>query len=232
MVTKKRPWIVTEHSPIKKLEDNLWVVEGMVPGAPIYRRMSIIKMADGSLLFYHAIPLTDAEIAQVRAWGRPSYLVVPHDQHCIDAESFREKLGLKVFGPKSCEAKLRARLELGGTLEDFPNDATVTVEAVPGNKFGEAMVKVKSGPRLNLLFADVIQNNPPETALLFRILGFAGGPKVVPAYRMLFLKDRSAVRAYFERCAALPGLARLIPFHGTIVEKDVSDALRSVAARL
>src|SRR5579859_7061935 len=32
MAKPSRPWIVTKHGPIVKLEDNLWVVEGEVPG--------------------------------------------------------------------------------------------------------------------------------------------------------------------------------------------------------
>jgi hypothetical protein len=232
MAAKKRPWTVTDHT-LKKLEDNLWIVEGMVPGVPIHRRMSIIKMADGALLFYHAIPLTDAELAEVSAWGRPAYLVVAHHQHCIDANAFAEKLGLKVFAPQACERQVRERVALSGTLDTFPNDDTVSVEAVPGSKFGEAMVKVKSGAHVNLLFADVIQNNPTgETKLLFRLLGFAGGPKVVPAYRMLFINDRPAVKAYIEECASLPALSRVIPFHGTIVEQNAGHSLRAAVASL
>src|SRR5216684_8278099 len=50
MAKPPRPWIVTKHGPIEKLEDNLWVVAGDVPGIPFRRRMSIIKRADGTLL--------------------------------------------------------------------------------------------------------------------------------------------------------------------------------------
>jgi hypothetical protein len=46
MAKAPRPWIVTRHGPIEKLEDNLWVVEGDVPGVPFRRRMSIIRRGD------------------------------------------------------------------------------------------------------------------------------------------------------------------------------------------
>src|SRR3954467_15539167 len=114
-----RPWIVTRHDPIEKLEDNLWAVQGDVPGIPFKRRMFIIKRSDGTLMFFGmAIPLEDELLAEITAWGRPSFLVVTHDQHMIDARGFAEKLGLKVYGPKPCEAKMRARVELAGVLED------------------------------------------------------------------------------------------------------------------
>ena len=50
-MTKPRPWIVTPHGAIEKLEDNLWAVQGDVPGVPFKRRMFIIKRSDGSLMF-------------------------------------------------------------------------------------------------------------------------------------------------------------------------------------
>ncbi len=233
MPKEKRGWIVTKHGPLQKIDENLWVVDGDVPGVPIKRRMCIIKMVDGSLLFFHAIPLDEATLEQVKALGRPAYLVVGHDQHCIDARSFQEKLGLRAYGPKAREDKLRERIELAGTLEDFPSDANVTVESVPGTKLGEAMITVRSGDRVSLLFSDVIQNNPKETtALLFRLMGFGGGPKVVWVFRKLFVKDRPRLKTAVENWSGLPGLRRIVPFHGTIVENGASNALADAAASL
>ncbi len=163
MAKKPRPWIVTRHDAIEKLEDNLWSVCGDVPGIPFTRRMFIIKRADGSLMFYGmAIPLEETALAEVTAWGRPAILLVTHDQHMIDARPFAEKLGLRVYGPKPCEAKMRARAEIAGLLEDAPGDPTVEIVAVDGAKTGEPAVIVRSsgGQRVSLLVSDVIQNNP------------------------------------------------------------------------
>jgi hypothetical protein len=232
MAKEKRGWIVTKHGPLQKLEDNLWCVDGDVPGVPIKRRMCIIRMQDGSLLFFHAIPVDDATLEQIKALGKPAYLVVGHDQHAIDANAFQQKLGLKAYGPAACEAKLRERFDLTGTLETFPKDATVTVESVPGTKYGETVVTVRSGGRTSLLFADVIQNSPKEaTSLLFRMMGFAGGPKVVWLFRKLFMKDRSALKSALDKLAGQPNL-RIVPFHGAIVENDGSKALSEAAAAL
>ena len=235
MARAKREWIVTRHDPIQKLDDNLWVVEGDVPGAPIKRRMSIVKRADGSLVFFHAIPLEEKALEEVKAWGTPSYLVLGHHHHAMDAGAFREKLALKAYGPRACEAKLRERVELAGTLESFPSDSTIRVESAPGTKSGETVAIVSSGggERVSILFTDVIQNNPKESTLwFFRALGFAGGPKVVWMFRTFFLKDAAALKAGLENWAALPGLHRLVPCHGTIVERDAASALKAAAAAL
>ncbi len=231
----ERDWTVTRHDPIEKLDDNLWAVQGYVPGARFFRRMCIVRRSDGSLLFFHAIPLEETALREVLAWGKPAFLVVGHDQHCIDARPFAHRLGLRVFGPSRRAERIRQRVELAGTLEDLPADPTVSVAGLPGSKLGESAVVVRSGggTRLSLLLSDVVQNSPSETLpWLFRALGFAGGPKVVPAYRLLFVQDRAAVKAKLAEWAALPGLERLVPCHGAIVTKGAPEALAAAAAAL
>ena len=117
-----RPWTVLPHGPIEKLDANLWTVAGDLPRVPVkgIRRMSIVRRSDGSLLFFHAIPLDQKTLAEVREWGQPAVLVVPHDQHTVDARAFAEKLALRVFGPTLNEKKLRPRVDLAGTLEQRP----------------------------------------------------------------------------------------------------------------
>jgi hypothetical protein len=229
-----RPWIVTKHSPIEKLEDNLWIVEGDVPGLPFSRRMSIVKRSDGTLLFFNAMPLEEPLLEEVKAWGKPSMLVVPHDQHMIDARPFAEKLELRVYGPKACEAKMRERADIAGTLEAIPPDPAVQIEPVPGVKNGEpALAVTSSGGRVSLLLADVIMNLRKESIGLFpRMMGFAGSAKVVPVFRMMFLKDKKALKSQFQRWADLSGLTRIVPCHGDVVSGDASQALRQASATL
>ena len=233
MAKARRGWIVTKHGPLQKIDDNLWAVEGRVPGVPLHRRMVIARKGDGSLVFFHAIPLDDKTLEEVRALGKPAYLVLGHHQHAIDAHAFQQKLELQAYGPKACEAELRQRVELAGTLETFPSDPTIGVESVPGTKLGEAMMAVRSGDRSSLMFSDVIQNNPKEsTPLFFRMMGFGGGPKVVWVFRKMFIKDRTVLKSAFEKWGTLPGLHRLVPFHGTIVESGASSALGAAAGSL
>jgi hypothetical protein len=231
-----RTWIVTRHDPIEKLEDNLWAVQGDVPGIPFKRRMFIVKRLDGTLMFFGmAIPIEDELLAEITAWGRPSFLVVAHDQHMIDARAFAERLGLKVYGPKPCEAKMRARIELAGVLDDIPPDPNVQIMPVAGAKTGEPAVIVKSdgGRRVSLLVSDVLQNNPKDSlGLLPRLMGFGGGPKIVPVFKMMFLKDKGALKRQLAEWAELPGLSRLAPCHGDGVTSGVAAALKAAAASI
>ncbi len=230
-----RQWTVTRHDPIEKLDDNLWAVQGDVPGAPFLRRMCIARRSDGSLLFFHAVPLEEKALQEVATWGKPAYLVVGHDKHCIDAQPFARQLGLKVYGPRRRADQIRQRVDLAGTLDELPSDPAMSVAELPGSKLGESTVLARSGggARLSILFSDVIQNGLPGTLpWYFRAMGFAGGPKVVPAYRLFFLQDRTAVRSKLAEWAALPGLERLVPCHGAIVARGAREALAAAAAAL
>lgn len=227
-----RPWTVSPHGPILKLEENLWVVEGQVPTpGGIKRRMAVVRREDGTLLFFHAMPLEDAAMAEIAAWGRPTTLVLGHDQHAIDADPFAKRLGLAIYGPGPNLDKLRARgLDIAGSLADLPADPNIRFEEVEGTRTGEAVGVVTSDDRVSLLFADCCQNSPPDGMMFpLRVLGFAGGPKVVPMFRFLFMRDRARLRAHLERLAALPGLARLVPFHGNLVDVEPTAALRKAA---
>jgi len=232
MAKTPRPWIVTRHDAVEKLEENLWAVAGDVPGVPVQRRMSIVKLSNGELLFFNAIPLEDALLEEVRSWGRPSMLVVPHHQHMIDAHAFREKLGLKLYGPAECAEAIGARAELTGALDAIKTDGDVTVQPLPGVKLGEPAIVVRSpSGRVSVLFGDAIQNTRKETLNLpFRLMGFGGGPKVVPVFKMMFVKDKPRLKERLTELSELEGLARVVPSHGEIVASAAGVALKSAAS--
>jgi hypothetical protein len=232
MPTPVRPWIVTPHEPIVKHEPNLWTVQGKVPGGPIRRRMSIVRRRDGTLVFYHPIPLDEGSLAEVLAWGQPAQLVVAHAAHGLDATPFAARLGVKIYGPRGDQDRMRERFDMAGVLEDLPADPDVSFESVPGSKSGEPVQRVRSGDRVSLVFSDCIQAHGDSQPAFFRLLGFKGGPRVVPLFRLLFMSDRAALKAYLEKLAGTPGLARLIPCHGFIEERDPAGALRVAAAAL
>ncbi len=75
-----------------------------------------------------------------------------------------------------------------------------------GTKSGEPIFLVKSGDKVTLHFCDCTQNSPGEGMVApLRWMGFAGGPKVVPAFKFLFTADRDRLRSDFGRLAETPG---------------------------
>ncbi|HYV49678.1 MAG TPA: hypothetical protein VFA20_32700 [Myxococcaceae bacterium] len=231
MARPRRPWIVTKHGPIEQLDDNLWGVESAVPGVPLARRMCIAKMSDGKLVFFHAVPLEDAALEQVRGLGQPAYLVVGHSNHGIDAHPFSAKLGLETFGPKESHEGLRKREIDFSPLEEFPRDAAVQLESMPGTRHGDALMRVVSGggQRVNLCFTDAVMN-VATGALTMRLAGFTGGPKCPGVFKLFFVKDKPAFKARMERLAAEPNLARLVPCHGEVIAQDAARVMGRIAA--
>ena len=233
-----RPWTVTPHDPIIKHEENLWSVASAVPGLPgIGRRMAIIKLSDGRLLFYNAVPLADAALAEVLAWGKPSILIIPNFAHCIDGVAFRDKLGLTVYGP-AMDKKLPERIKLDHDIAALPADPAFTTEMCPGCKLGEPVVTIASGPdgaRKTLFFSDALMNIPHGggfRGFMFKLMGFTGGARVATPWKMMFVSDKGALKAAYQKWIATPGLVRLMPTHGAIVEDDPVGALKAAATTI
>ncbi len=234
MATAPRPWTVTRHDPIERLDDNLWAVNGVVPdfppGSGMDRRMSIIKLSDGRLVFHNAVPLEEAALAEVIAWGKPSILIIPMHLHAIDAHAFAERLGLQVFTSKATAEQVRALVPVAGTLEDLPKDPALGCEPLAGTRFGEAAYVVQSGPRASLLFCDAFHDSRPGTGFggfMFKLLGFTGRePKIPPFYKLRAVTDKKALKADLLRLAETPGLVRAVPSHGHVVTNDPAGAIR------
>jgi hypothetical protein len=227
----RRPWTVTPHEPLQKLEENLWVVGSQVPKVPINRRMAIVKLSDGKLLFYHAVPLEDSALAEVKAWGTPAYLVIAHDNHGVDADAFQKKLGVKLYGPKENEEKLRAKFDLDGTTDQLPKDSAFELVKMAGVSHGEPAVIVKSQARTSICFSDAMMNIT-KGALMMRLTGFTGGPKSPWVFRKRFVNDARALKLTFESLADIPGAMRLVPCHGDIIPDGGQAVLSKIAAKL
>jgi hypothetical protein len=232
-----RPWTVTSHGPLEKLDDDLWAIEAEVPGIPgLGRRMTIVRRSGGGLLFFNAVPVDEAALSSIRALGRPELLVVPQHLHMLDAHAFRERLGVRVHAPAATRDRVAERVEVDGAFEDIPPDPAVTVVPVAGFRTGEGAAVVRSGPRASLVVADAVLNvphGPGFSGLLFRLLGMTGDrPKLPALVRRRVLEDPRAFRGWLEAMARTPGLARIVPTHGPVVDEDPAGVLREIAAGL
>jgi len=84
MAVGSTQWTVLKHKPIDKLEANLWHVSGLMKGGH-ERKMTVAKRSDGDLLIFNGIALDDAKMAELEAFGKPKYLVIPNAFHRQDA---------------------------------------------------------------------------------------------------------------------------------------------------
>ncbi len=234
MTTTPRPWTVLPHDPLLQLDDDLWCVRAPLPGLPatvdVGRRMSIARAADGALVFFNAVPVDDATLAAISALGHPSVLVVPVPAHRIDVHAFQAKLGVRVVASAVARPSVAERVVVDGGPELLPPG----IEALPidGCSHGE-LALVVGGARKSVLFGDVVQNIPPTAHWSMRALRWTGdGPRTNWPWRALFMNDRAAVQRTLLDVAERPGLARIVPSHGDVLDHDAASSLRSAATRL
>jgi hypothetical protein len=233
-----RPWIVMPHGPLREIDDGLWIVESVVPNIPgqrFPRTMSVVRLADGSLLLHNAVPVDEPTMAAIERLGHVAVLLLPSAFHTIDAHAMAVRTGARVLAPAAGRAEIDASIRTDGDFSALRADPHVRMEPLDGVRNGEGVLSVERGGRVSYLVCDVIlavPHLPGFWGFVWRVAGFTGSPGPSPLWRRRILKDREALRAHLRRLADRPGLARLVPSHGPVIEGDVPALLRDVAARL
>jgi hypothetical protein len=236
MAKANSTWTVLPHRPIEKLEDNLWRVEGDLPGMPLKRVMTLARRSDGGVVIHNGIALEESAMREIEAWGKPAVLVVPNGYHRLDAMVFKQRYpALKVLCPRGATKAVAEVVAPDGTYDDLPHDENVRLEHLAGTAEREGVMIVRSGGRTSLVFNDAIFNMPHKSGFSGFVMRYltdsSGGPKVTRIGRMFVMKEAPALRAHFERLAT-PDLARIIVSHEDVINDKPADTLRAIAATL
>jgi hypothetical protein len=240
MATPKppRPWKVFPHAPLREVEDGLWVLDATVPGIPGHafpRTMTVVRLDDGSLLLHNAIPADEPTMAELAGLGPISTLVLPSAFHCIDAHAMAARTGARVLCPAASRRKIEEVVRVDGDLSALPPGRSVRWEPLAGNALGEGVLVVERGGRLSYVVCDVllaVPNLPGFWGLVWRLAGFTGRIGPTALWRRKVMTDAGALRRDLLRLAGAPGLVRIVPSHGPILDRDPAGLLRGVAERL
>lgn len=237
MANDATTWKVLPHRPIEKLTENLWRVEGDLEGMPLKRVMTIAKRADGGLVVHNAIALGEAEMREIDAWGKVSFVLVPNGYHRIDAPRFAARYpDAKVLAPSGSRKKVAEVVRVDGTYEDFPGDDAVSLETLHGVAEAEGAMFVRSESGVTLVLNDAVFNMPHVSGFsgfVFKhVTKSSGGPRVSRIARLFLIKDKAALRAHLERLASTKDLQRVIVSHHETITEDPPGKLRAVAATL
>jgi hypothetical protein len=226
-----KQWTVLPHDPIEKLTDNLWRVEGTMPGGN-KRVMSLIRLSDGRLLIHNAIALEEELMAEVTAFGKPVAILVPNAFHRQDARIMKDRFPeAKVYCPAGARKKVSQVVPVDGSYADAPQDSTVRVRHLDGIKEKEGVVEVDSKGSTTLIFCDTLLNMS-HAKHVFKIFLAPIGRLSVPRFsKWFFVSDKNALRADLQRLAST-SIARVIPGHGRDVVDDARGALERAAAEL
>lgn len=231
-------WRVLPHGPIQKLTENLWWVQGSLPGMSLKRVMTVVRKGNGELVIHSAIALEESAMRELEAWGTPSYLIIPNRGHRLDAPAYKSRYpALKVFTPRGGIKSVEEKLPVDGGYEQFPSDDEVRLEMLHGVQDGEGVMFVRSGDGLSVVLNDSMFNMDPKNDLLGRLFttlaGSAPGPRVSRLAKLLFVKDQGALRQDLLRFAALPDVQRVIVAHEKVAHgPEARQALQQAATFL
>ena len=231
-------WKVLPHGKLTKIDDNIMTVTGDIhmPLMDLPRRMTVVRLSGERLVVFSAIALDEAEMAQLEAFGRPAYLVVPSDKHRLDARIWKNRYPeMRVVAPEGARAKVAEVVPVDTTAPSF-DDPSVQFVTVPGTRDCEAALIVRSPKGTTLVLNDVVGNIRNASGVggwLLRIVGFAGKKAQIPkVVKMSMIKDTKALRAQLSEWAEIESLRRMLVSHGSPIDDNPRQVLRDLAGSL
>jgi len=211
-------WKVLPHGSLLTLADNLLWAQGSLPGMSLKRTMVVVRLNDGNLVIHNGIALEPTQMAELERFGTPAFLIVPNGGHRLDAPAYKQRYpALRVFTPQGSRTRVEEVVPVDGVYEDFPHDDVLRLETLNGVEKTEGALIVQSSDGVSLILNDCMFNmdkkKDPLGFIFTTLMGSAPGPRVSRLAKLLFVKDKSALRADFERYAQLPNLVRVIVAH-------------------
>jgi hypothetical protein len=234
----KAQWIVRPHGELERLAENLWWTWGSLPGMSLKRSMVLARRHDGDLVVHNAIALDHVGMTELEAIGEPRYLIVPNAGHRLDAPAFKKRYPrIQVFAPRGGRDAISKMVHVDGIYEDFPTDDHVQLEMLHGVGDAEGALVVASKDGVTIVLNDAVFNmdrkRDPLGFLFTTLLGSAPGPRISRLVKLLFVKDKKALREDLERFAEHPDLVRLVVAHEKVARgADAAKALRKAATYL
>jgi hypothetical protein len=231
-------WIVRPHGKLEQLSENIWWTWGSLPGMSLKRSMVVARRHDGDLVIHNAIALDDEGMRKIESLGEPRYMIVPNAGHRLDAPAFKNRYpSLQVFAPRGGRDAVTKVVHVDGIYEDFPADADVQLEMLHGVGDAEGAMVVRSNDGVTIVLNDAVFNmdrkRDPLGFLFTTLLGSAPGPRVSRLVKLLFVKDKKALREDLERFAEHPDLVRLVVAHEKVAKgPDAAKALKQAATYL
>jgi hypothetical protein len=229
---------ILPHGEPRELMPGVWTVTGDLP-FPLRRVMTIVRLADGSLLLHSVIAMDEAGMAKLEALGHPSIMIVPHGGHRMDPSFYKARYPeLRTVAPAGARAKIEEVVACDATSEEALPPLGVRLHALPGFKHGELAYELDTAGGKLLVVSDVLANDddaPPGIGgwLMARFGGGIKGRLGVPRMmKMMMLKDKVAARAALAKLAEVEDVKVVTVAHGRAVVDRCGEALREAAASI
>lgn len=222
----------------RELDAGLWVFERplSVLGLHVGTRMTVLRLADGSLFLHSPVGLDAGTRTDLERLGRVRFVVAPNKLHHLFVAAYRDAFPDAELWAAPGLTEKRPRLPFDGVLDD----------AAPGAwKADLEQLLVAGIPHLNevvflqratrtLLLTDLGMNFAPGGTLLTRLwvraMGLRGGFGVSRLVRSL-VRDRAAARASIERVLSWD-FERVTVTHGMVLQRSGRRLMRQAWAWL
>lgn len=211
-------------SELRQWSTDVWIAEAPLRffGLQFGTRMTVVRLADGSLLLHSPIPLPPRLRARVDALGPVRHVVSPNKlHHLFLGPALAAYPRARLHVPPGL-ARKRPELAGGEPLTDLAPSAwagTLDQLVVRGSWMMEEVVFLHRASR-TLIVADLCEHfgrqSPLLTRVVARIAGMYGRPRMPPDWRFTF-RDRAARRAAFARLLAWD-FDRVILAHGALLD--------------
>lgn len=222
----------TAMTMLRKLAGNLWVVERPQAfyGVEVGTRMTVIRLADQSLLLHSPVVLDAPLRRELDALGTVRFAVAPNRVHHLYAGMVAKSYPQARLWIAPGLAQKRPDLVFVDVLGDLaPAEWRDEVEQVlfRGRPYENEVVFFHRASR-TLLICDICFNfgprTPPLTRFLVRLIGGYGrfGPSKLDP---LLIRDRKAARQSLEKILAWD-FDRVVVAHGEILETGGHEGLR------
>jgi hypothetical protein len=233
-------WEVMPHGPLVEVDDGILTVAGeiVMPLGRFPRRMTVVALAGGRTAIYSAIALDEPEMARIEQMGRPAILIVPGDAHRMDAGIWKQRYPeLRVVAPPGARERVAEIVPVDATTSDILDDRAVDWTIVPGTGGHEGALTVRRPGGVTIVCNDVIGNvaHPDGIGaqIMSRLMGFGvSEPQVPRVIKHRVIDGPAALAGQFRAWAAEPGLRRVIPSHGDVIEEDARAVLVKLAETL
>ena len=226
MAKLNHEWKILPRGRVKTVDDRIVTVEGEIP-MPLGnfpRRMTVVGLSRNRSVIFSAIAVDEAAMREVEAVGKPAFLIVPNGHHRLDAAAWKKRYPkIKVLCPPGAKDKVGEAVPVDST-DDILGEKDVDFVIVAGTGGAEVALVVRREPGTTLVVNDVIANvrNPRGLGakVMARLFGFGvRHPQVPRVVKRAMVKDRNVLARQLRRWAKLPGLVRVMPSHGDIIDE-------------
>lgn len=218
---------------LQAITNDLWHGEssvGLMPGAELPIRMTVIRRRDGSLILHSPIALDDEGAAELAQLGDVRAVVAPNSMHHLHARAALERFPRARCLVAAGVSRKNSELRDASALDEHAHELDEELEAIP----------IAGMPRLNewvfrhrpsgvLITSDLVFNvREPRGWLTPWVLRAAGTHRRLAVSRLVAreIRDRNAAFESLRRVLREP-VTGLVMAHGDIVEHDAGATLRA-----